>query len=210
MSLNDLFHHHCFPKEAPKVPAIDHGWLSPDVMEMLKVALVPGAKLVVELGSWLGKSTRYIADTVPGAVVVAIDTWKGSREHHQMADCIGLLPVLYETFLKNCWEYRTRMVPLRATSQRGLDLLYHYKVEPDLIYIDASHEYRDVLADVQRSLDFFPKAILCGDDWKWDGVRKAVTEVSKTGRLKAWAKGNVWWREHAVFEALQAGAERVK
>jgi hypothetical protein len=210
LSLNDLFRLHGFPKEPPMVPTVDHGWLSPDVMDMLPQALLPGTKLVVELGSWLGKSTRFIADKAPGATVVAVDTWAGSKEHHLMADCKPLLPVLYDTFLKNCWEYRQRILPLRTTSAHGLEILYHHAVDPDVIYIDASHEYPDVLGDVQRSLAFFPKAVLCGDDWKWEGVRKAVTQTAKAGRMKAWAKGNVWWREHPLFAGLQSGAERVQ
>jgi hypothetical protein len=210
MSLNDLSRLHGFPKEPPAVPAVDHGWLSPDVMEMLPCALVPNTKVVVELGSWLGKSTRFIADKAPGATIIAIDTWAGSKEHHAMPDCAPLLPVLYETFLKNCWEYRQRMIPVRATSAHGLEILYHQAIVPDLIYVDASHEYPDVLGDVQRAIAFFNSSILCGDDWKWDGVRKAVTQTVKAGRMKAWAKGNVWWREHPLFAGLQAGAERVQ
>lgn len=211
MSLADLFVKYGFPKEMPQVPPVDHGWLSPDVKEMLSCALRPGrTEVIVELGAWLGKSTRFIATRCPGAVVVSVDHWKGSREHQQMPDCVGLLPVLYETFIRNCWEHRDRVLALKERTNDGLILLAEHKVRPDVIYVDASHEYGDVYNDILLCLSLFPDAVLCGDDWKWPGVQQAVTELATGGRrMRAWRKGNVWWRENSVFDRLRAGAVQI-
>jgi len=209
VTLPELLNAYRFPKEPPAVPAVDHGWLSPEVEEMLSCILCEHMGVVVELGSWLGKSTRFIADHAPTAVVIAVDHWKGSREHHLMTDVRAFLPVLYETFLRSCWEYRDRIVPLRMNTVDGLTTIDDYGVQPHVIYIDASHEYQEVLADIELSLMLFPNALLCGDDWRWEGVRRAVTEVTKAGRMMARTKLNVWWRESSAFEKNLPGSEVV-
>lgn len=49
----------------------------------------------------------------------------------------------------------------------------------DLIFIDADHTYESVKADLAA---WWPKVkspgVLCGDDYSWDSVRKAVDEFS--------------------------------
>lgn len=59
-------------------------------------------KAVIELGSWLGASTRHMAQLLPeSGVVYAVDHWLGSVEHHKNRIFHKYLPTLYEQFLSN-------------------------------------------------------------------------------------------------------------
>src|SRR5262249_36868471 len=106
-----------WPAERPvvSVPPVCN-WLFPGARELLAQSLSAQTRLVIELGSWTGRSTRYIADLAPQAKVVAVDHWEGSVEHGQDPKLAAFLPRLYETFLSECWDYRERIIPVRAKS----------------------------------------------------------------------------------------------
>jgi hypothetical protein len=198
MSLEDLKKAYPFPEAEPTVPASDHGWFEPENERLLAGALGPHTRVVLELGSWLGKSTRFIARSAPNATVIAVDHWLGSEEH------VGnpVLPVLYDTFLKNCWAFRDRIVPLRTSTIPGMGLVREHGVEPDLVYVDAGHDYASAKEDILTALDLFPGALLCGDDFLWPGVCKAVRDAVERCVMSACIKGNVWWREHPAFQRM--------
>jgi hypothetical protein len=70
--------------------------------------------------------------------------------------------------------------------------LARFGVEPDLVYIDADHGYEAVKADIECVTELFPRAVVVGDDWSWDGVRQAATEhaVAHGRQIEQW--GNAW------------------
>jgi uncharacterized protein (TIGR03032 family) len=177
--LSRLATRHSWPFVRPNVaPREREGWLSKPTSELLASVLTPQTRLVLELGSWLGLSTRFIADRAPNAVIIAIDHWQGSEEHRQNPDFKELLPVLYETFLSSCWDYRERIIPMRMNSTNALEAIALQHLAPDVIYLDADHSYEAVKADIVRIRELFPDAILIGDDWDWVGVRRAASEAA--------------------------------
>ncbi len=89
-----------------------------------------------------------------------------------------LLPQLYETFLVNCWDEQNRIIPARAGSLEGLERVANFGLVPDLIYVDADHSFEGVTADLQAIQRLFPQATIVGDDWNWEGVRRAATAFS--------------------------------
>ena len=93
--------------------------------------------VVLELGSWLGKSTRFIAGRAPNAYLFAIDLWDNdhiradphytsqdaggesgfmahkaarSRQIEENLSIINTAPI-YEVFLKNMWAQRPAALP---------------------------------------------------------------------------------------------------
>lgn len=166
---------------------------------MLKGAMGPDMKVILELGSWLGKSTRFFASSSLNASVIAIDHWKGSTEHHQNPDWKGFLPTLYETFIKNCWIYKDRIIPVRNDTVSGMKIVAQYEIHPDLIFIDASHDYASVKADLTTALCLFPDAAICGDDYQWSDLQKAIREQVGAGKMQGYFSNNVWWKEHPFF-----------
>jgi hypothetical protein len=175
---------HPWPDQQPSVTARENeGWLFPTTQEMLARFLSNKTQLVIELGSWLGLSTRFLASRAPRATIIAIDHWQGSPEHQQDPQYAGLLSVLFETFLVNCWAQRGRIVPVRAGTIEGMERVARAGLQPDVIYVDADHGYDGVSADLRAIQRLFPSATIVGDDWNWEGVRTAATSFSQsTGR----------------------------
>lgn len=171
-----------WPETKPNVePHPLGGWLNKGTARMLREQM-PEQAVVVELGTWRGLSARRMLSRMGAARVVCVDHWKGSEEH--TTGCFSeraktLLPRLYETFLSDCWRWRNRIVPLRMDTIDGLHTVHTYGLEPDLIYVDASHEFRPVFNDIAIATTLFPEAIIVGDDWYIEGVRKAALLLSR-------------------------------
>lgn len=148
------------------------GWLSDEVAELL-INLAKNSSVIVEVGSWKGKSTINMALANSKAKIYAIDPFTGSQEHQYKADTdIDT----YEAFLKNCRDFNVagQIIPLRMNSHEAVS---HIKEEIDLLFIDGSHEYPDVKADFEN---LFPKlgpgGVIAFHDSKWSGVKKVLWE----------------------------------
>jgi hypothetical protein len=170
-----------WPATRPEVegPIDNAGWLGDGTDVTLASALSDRTRIVVELGAWLGMSTRYIADRSPSATVISIDHWRGSPEHRTRAEFRSMLPTLYQTFLAQCWPYRDRIIPLQMSTLEGLRTVARFGVEPDVIYVDAEHSYEAVTSELELASELFPRATLVGDDFDWRGVRDAVQNFAR-------------------------------
>src|SRR5262249_45939740 len=148
-----------WPAEQPEdaAPGQEQGWLGEGSELMLGRSLSAKTRLGGELGSWLGLSPRYIAEHAPRATVVSVDTWEGSPEHKTQERFAKLLPKLFETFQARCWDYRDRVVPLRATTLDGLRRVHESGAEPDFVYVDAEHSYEAVAAELNLTRELFPR-----------------------------------------------------
>ena len=167
-------------------------WLFPGTRELLSRSISKSTRLIVELGSWTGRSTRFLADLAPQATVIAIDHWEGSPEHKEDPNLAPLLPRLYETFLSECWAHRDQIIPVKMRSIEGMHRVAEAGLEPDLVYIDADHGFESVLNDLTSALDLFPRALIVGDDWNWDSVRQAVERVAKGRSVRYESVGSGW------------------
>jgi hypothetical protein len=179
-----------WPDVKPAVPPDPHGWCSPEHAPMLARRLSADTKLVIELGSWLGQSTRLLLRLAPNATVICVDHWRGSAEHHAAAD--PRLATLYETFLVNQWEQRDRVVPVRLDTSAGMHAVYDAGLAPDLVFIDADHSPEAVLSDLTIAEGLWPNIKLYGDDWGWESVRGAVERFAAAGARPISAIGNAW------------------
>ena len=174
---------HPWPVEEPNVPEDWHGWLRNDTHAMLYRHLTAKTRLVVECGSWLGVSTRAILLGAPNAVVICCDHGKGSPEHQTEPDCARRLPTLHETFLRNLWPWRDRVIPIRADSLDALAEICQADLVPDLIYLDTEHTYARLSRELAFCTDHWPSATVIGDDYDWPDVARAAKEhAEKTGR----------------------------
>jgi len=178
----------------PDVTPDPQGWCAKMHSPMLGKRLDENTHIVLELGSWLGQSTRLILKTAPNATVICVDHWLGSAEHHDPArGVLHKLPKLYETFLVNQWPWRDRVIPGRMTTILGMNAIAKFhSIEPDLVFIDASHDFEAVLADLGTAHELFPKTRLYGNDWGWSSVRAAVEQFAGEHQLPISAVGSVW------------------
>lgn len=174
MALEFLREKYPWPTVCPDVPLNPDGWFCGENRKVLK-DLAPNASIILELGAWLGMSTRMIVDwSGPNTIVITIDHWKGSSEHVGRPE----VATLWETFVRNAWDaHRDRLIPMKTTTQDGMRELYELGVYPDLIYVDASHEADLVAKDLETIMTLFPHAHIVGDDWTWTSVREGVFDV---------------------------------
>lgn len=186
-----------WPSIKPSVKPNNHGWFVNQVQ--LKNLLQPSMKLIVELGSWLGNSARFFLDSVPGAVILAVDHWRSDIYPSSRQDIAEILPVLYETFLVNCWSYKERLIPMKTTTLEGLQEIAENGLVPDFIYIDAAHDYESVTNDLEKAWELFPGSVIAGDDWlfgKTFPVRRAVIDFCERHHLSYIAEKNCWWLDY--------------
>ena len=102
---------------------------------------------VLEIGSFEGKSARWIVDNLLGnseSRMDCVDTWSGSVEH-EADQCLHL----WERFEHNLSDAieSGKVIPHRGLSQIELPKLSVAGNSYDLVYIDGSHTSRDVLSD---------------------------------------------------------------
>ncbi len=155
-------------------------------------------KIVVEVGVWKGASVVTMAKELQrlqqDAVVIAIDTWLGSSEHYLWEKFIPDLdfefgyPRLYHKFAANiCNEgLQDYVVPLPLDSINAFQLLKARDIRPNVLHIDAGHDYLSVMADLKAWWpQLTPGGVLIGDDYfkkplvgagKWPEVRQAFDE----------------------------------
>lgn len=180
-----------WPDVKPDILEQRERWFHLRKQILLREVVPRDAKLVVELGSWLGDSTRWFCDWCPDATVVAVDTWLGSVEH--LLKRRDLLPVLYDTFLSNCWEYRDRLIPFRNTSLAALNFLSKLKLKPDVIYFDSDHSFWGLLSELETVNSLFPQAMLVGDDYTAENtVGEALKAFADRSRYKIEASNYTW------------------
>lgn len=104
---------------------------------------------------------------------ITIDTFEGSEEVCHKNDLDIVNHSLYETFLKNIESVKDYVEVLKSNSKF---LYQNFKDKSiDFLFLDASHEYVDVLNDIQL---WYPKVkgIFAGHDFTWPGVRMAVEQ----------------------------------
>jgi len=143
-------------------------------------------KFIIEVGAWLGLSTMVMAqaleqERIENSVILTVDTWLGSLEHWRDPDDKLLLqsgfPTLYPRFLSNVLlrGHHRSIVPLPMPSAMAARYLKLHDLAADLIFLDGSHDERDVYDDLNGYMGLLaPDGVLCGDDFQWPSVAAAV------------------------------------
>ena len=155
---------------------------------------------IVEVGTWKGTSAIEMAticrDFGIKARIICVDTWLGSPEHFME---LGNYGDLYTTFVKNVKSkgFGDVIVPLALPTLQAIEVLKTYKVQPDILYIDAAHEYLPVKMDMEAYWEILKQdGILLGDDYEenWPGVVQAVNEfVTERNLQQNYSRIHVTW-----------------
>ena len=170
-------------------PQFGENWFSYPNLYTNIVKTFPSGSKFVEIGSWKGKSSAFmaveIANSNKNIDFYCIDTWAGSIEHQDRDD----LQSLYHTFTQNMKSLTDYHIPLRMTSLEAAGKFEDNSL--DFVFIDASHEYEDVKNDI---IAWLPKikdgGILAGHDYYlngqdfFPGVKQAVAEILDLNNLE--------------------------
>jgi predicted O-methyltransferase YrrM len=163
------------------------GWngdreILPRMVELIRPALI------IEVGSWMGLSSANLAHAcmavgLENTAVLCIDTWLGSKEHWREPDLRQHLelengyPTFYRRFLSNMLNLgvKNKVLPLPMPSAIAASYLKDFGFRSQLIYIDGSHDEKDVHDDLVAYWELLsPGGVVFGDDWPWDSVARAV------------------------------------
>jgi hypothetical protein len=215
-----------WPSQYRRLSCNLHGWFRPGNQTMINRLLQKNAKCVIELGAWLGRSTKYLCERCPDALIFSVDLWSNEYfegdNHYNKSDPdfakILQNTSIFEQFLSNLADHQVQLqsngerkglIPMKMKSSEALPILHQLGIKPDFIYIDASHHYDYVVDDVKKCLDFFPEAILVGDDWDNRDVRRAVEDVAKERNQEIHVQSHTCWT-YSRKKVMQILAEEEK
>ena len=135
---------------------------------------------VLEIGSYEGRSTCFLIDTLTKTApceIHCIDSWEGGREHQ---DGNHDMPSVKERFMHNI---KLSLKAVKDEDKFNCDVHIHQGLSQhllpvilsnggrgkfDFIYVDGSHEAPDVLFDAIMSFHLLRKGgIIAFDDYLW-------------------------------------------
>lgn len=159
------------------------GWMSEPELAWLAEQAVEH-KAIVEIGSYLGRSTIALLDNTDG-IVYACDDWKGPRE--------SFIEHRNQLFTNFCLNVGNHILSgkVRIISGDHADIQFDGKA--DMVFIDGSHEYEDVKRDIlfwKGKLEV--GGLLCGHDFDWQTVAQAVEET--LGTVGQAPNTNIWFK----------------
>lgn len=171
---------------------LPEGWFTKKDIEVYRalVSQLPVNAVLVELGTWKGRSLCSIADLIREKclIVHAIDTFEGTANEgdaHKEAQQIDL-QAEFEANLTR-FDIRDHVKVIKSTT---LDAAKVYDHKANMIFIDADHSTEAVLADIKAwQPHLIEGGILSGHDWVWESVRQAITMAN----LDVNHCGNLWF-----------------
>lgn len=157
------------------------GWMWDQELEWLAKS-AQDHKLIVEIGSFLGRSTRALGENTPGKVY-AVDDFNGTgiefkpdgRPFTQQDR-----ESIFSYFNINLGDLIAdeKVIPVKISYDTiemsgALGLL-----QPDMVFIDGDHSYPAVCRDIRYwKPRLAPGGLLCGHDFCYEPVANAVKEI---------------------------------
>ncbi|MSP48056.1 MAG: class I SAM-dependent methyltransferase [Alphaproteobacteria bacterium] len=172
--------------------AMRHLWLTASVSLLAQ----PGTGIrILEVGSWMGASMLTWAAAIDRFVagegeILCVDTWApylgvddiNVDGAYRVMDRAAAIDLAYAVFRHNasCVPKKVRVDHLRGRSKDVLSMLRERAF--DIVYVDGSHYYADVVADLTEARRLVADGgLLCGDD-----LEQQVTEIDE-----AYARDNI-------------------
>ena len=163
---------------------------------------------LLELGSWKGTSAIMFAKRMlsycPEPVIACVDTWIGSQEHWLNPKARGDLhlrwgyPTLYQRFVANVLRAGVAefIKPMPMMTRTAIKMLARANVKVDAIYVDASHEYREVLDDLEGTWGLLAHSgFVIVDDFRDPEVKRAVCDFCRRPEALASYNADAPWPE---------------
>jgi hypothetical protein len=173
-----------------------HGYFYPEDFKVYKdiIAKLKDGAVVVEVGSFKGKSSSYMAVEIVNShkniKFYCVDTWEGSEEHQKdgvFEDKDVVEHSLYDVFVANMKPVEGYYIPMQMTSVEASKLFADNSI--DFVYIDAAHDYDSVKEDIEHwILKVKTGGTIGGHDYFHDPVRRAIKRT--IGRVEE--RGSSW------------------
>jgi len=163
-------------------PSFGQNWFSYPNLYASMVEKFPSGSKFVEVGSWKGRSSAYMAVEICNSnkniEFYCVDHWKGNEEcydpnHHAYEPEIDKVFSIFTENMKPVDDY---YVPIKMSSQKAPALFPDKSL--DFVFIDAAHDFENVILDI---FAWAPKikdnGILAGHDIQYDPVKDAVNKA---------------------------------
>jgi hypothetical protein len=156
----------------------------------------PSGSHFVEIGSWKGRSSSYMAVEICNSgkdiKFDCVDTWDGSDVHKDPNSwCFDPICLkkdgLYIEFLKNVKPVNHIINPIRSSSTSASELYDDESL--DFVFIDGDHSYEGVKEDIENWIRKVKVGgIIAGHDYITEdihsqGVKRAVDEMIPVGEI---------------------------
>jgi predicted O-methyltransferase YrrM len=170
----------------PQVLYTVPGYLNPVEGKFLywRAQCVPAGGLAVEVGSFKGKSSGFIAAGLPpGARLACVDTWKNDAMPYDAADDS------FPEFRKHTAAYQALMDAHRGTSAQ---VAAAWTLPIDLLFIDGDHSYEGCSEDLKAWIGFVRRdGWIAVHDSSVEGVKRSIAEffpaAARYSELRAWS-----------------------
>jgi len=177
------------------------GWMNePELTWLAETAqkCVEDSALIVEVGSWCGRSTMAIAEHMQaGSILYCVDAWEdlyGSNPSETVSDGWVNAQDAYVQFKNNLKSYiddGTIVVRRYDSIEAAYKLKPFYADAVDWVFLDSSHLYETTKKEIEAYLPLLRVGgLLSGHDYWHEGVNKAVSERLKGVRLIP--GGSIW------------------
>lgn len=169
-------------------PQFGENWFTYPTLYKKIVEISPSGSKFVEVGSWKGKSSAFmaveIANSKKDIEFFCVDIWEENEEYRHE----GIKSSLYDVFIENMKPLDKYYTPLKMPSLKAAQKFEDKSL--DFVFIDASHQYENVKDDI---ITWLPKVknggIIAGHDYYvagydyFPGVKQAVNEIFNVNEL---------------------------
>jgi predicted O-methyltransferase YrrM len=157
---------------------------------------LPADAQVIEVGSWMGASTSFIAGGLKGegAKIFAVDNFQGLstcgedsawyNRHFRQLGASSTLEIFKANFA--ALGFARRSEPVVSDSLAAAQSLAGKRGTIDFIFIDGDHSYAACKADIEAWTPFVKRGgVIAFHDFgsRADGVTRAIFEAAKAGRF---------------------------
>jgi predicted O-methyltransferase YrrM len=162
-----------YPQIAIEINKTIEGWMTDDELVYLRELAqnVPANGTIVEIGTYAGKSTLSLATFCPDGVhVYCFDMWLSVVYKPKHPVFYQFIEMIDKLQLNNVIVLNDMSPPSKWTTP------------VDLVFIDAIHEYKDVVEDIkfwEKHLN--SEGVMCGHDYASDHeeVMRAVKDEAR-------------------------------
>jgi predicted O-methyltransferase YrrM len=168
---------------------------------------------ILEVGSYEGKSTSYIIESLANAndtEIHCIDSWEGGIEHKQGGVWESNMTEIEARFAHNMQvainktSREVKLVLHKGLSNKELPKLAANGMQEyfDFIYIDGSHQAPDVLLDAILGFELLRVGgIMAFDDYLWQEPLPGGTDPIRCPKISIDAFTNIYCRKLRVISA---------
>lgn len=164
----------------------NHGWFSKQTQYQVQVAIDHcRPHHIVELGSWYGTSSRFIADKMrKDSRLTCIDKFQlliespYSYDGYSPGDEFYFMFPRLETCMKNINDDRVTLI--KGDIYTHLDVLIKKKTPVDMFFIDFEKNTKRLHQLLQTLRHHYPSCTIVGDDYIFEPVKAAVRGIPHT------------------------------